>query len=248
MAKFQPVNTLLEGWPWFTGSSRYAISAYSEFMPPPRLGHRPYGSKDALLFQDEDPWGWHVTEYEERVELYPGLETIAQLLLEKMIDLASGRPSHGIPGVDLETNPYWPKLLADHVGSFDHEHFVLVISLALARTQDDKGRVRWTLFGSSEQGPERAFWKGFSAAAGRELLDERFLNFLRGLLKTAFDVPNYRLQDVKALGLRILPTPGKGVDLLPAAVMPLLLRPDEPIENIRFLLTFRPFAELPSAI
>jgi hypothetical protein len=248
MAKFQPVNTLLEGWPWFTGSSRYAISAYSEFMPPPRLGHRPYGSKDALLFQDEDPWGWHVTEYEERLELYPGLETIAQLLLEKMIDLASGRPSHGIPGVDLETNPYWPKLLADHVGSFDHERFVLVISLALARTQDDKGRVRWTLFGSSEQGPERAFWKSFSAAAGRELPDERFLNFLRGLLKTAFDVPNYRLQDVKALGLRILPAQDEGVDSLPAAVMPLLLRPDEPIENIKFLLTFRPFAALPSAI
>lgn len=246
-------NTLLEGWPWFAGLGRYAINAYSEFMPPPRLGHRPYGSEDALLFQSEDPLGWHVTEYEEGLELDPGLTTIAQLILEKMIHLASGRPDHSIPEADLETNPYWPRLLADHVGSLAHERFVLVISLALARTQDDKGRVRWTLFGSSEQGPERAFWKSF-LEPGSELPAERFLDFLRRLLKAAFDVPDSGVRDIKATGLRILPTQEHpqfscgGGDSLPAAAMSLLLRSDEPIENIRFLLTFRPFAQLPQRV
>ena len=57
-------NTILEGWPWFTGAGQYPISAYSEFMPPPLLGRGPYGSAD-LLLQKEDPWGWPVTEYEE---------------------------------------------------------------------------------------------------------------------------------------------------------------------------------------
>ena len=221
-------------------------------MPPPRLGRRPYGSEDPFLFQDEDPWGWQVAEYEEGLELSPGLTTIAQLLLEKMIHLANGRSAHRIPRVDLESNPYWPKLLVQNVDNLDHERFVLVISLALARTQDDKGRVRWTMFGSSEQGPERAFWNSFFIAPGIECEAERFLDFLRRLLKAAFDVPGVR--DIRASGLRILPTPehpqfsyGR-LDSLPAAAIPLLLRSDELIENIRFLLTFRPFAELPSAV
>ena len=37
---------------------------------------------------------------------------------------------------------------------------MLLLPLALSRTQDDKGRVRWTLFGGSEQGPAAAFWRG----------------------------------------------------------------------------------------
>ena len=33
--------------------------------------------------------------------------------------------------------------------------------------KDDKGRLRWTLFGSSEQGPARPFWRGFFTAPRR---------------------------------------------------------------------------------
>ncbi len=244
-------NTILEGWPWF---NQYPISAYSEFMPPPLLGRSPYGSADPLFFQKEDPWGWPVTEYEEGFELSPGLAMIAQSLLAKMMHLANGRPTNGIPRADIADNPYWPEALAEHASNLNHERFVLLISLALARTQDDKGRVRWTLFGSSEQGPERAFWNSFFSAPGRELPAEQFLEFLRRLLKAAFDVPEAKVKDLQALGLRILPTkddprfPYWRVNSLPATVRPLLLRSDEPIGDIRFLLTFRPFADLPPAV
>ena len=199
-------NTILQGWPWFKGTGQYPISAYSEFMPPPLLGRSPYGSADPLFFQKEDPWGWPVTEYEEGFELSPGLATIAQSLLEKMMHLTNGRPAHGIATADIADNPYWPEALAEHANNLNHERFVLLISLALARTQDDKGRVRWTLFGSSEQGPERAFWNSFLTAPRRERPAEQILDFLRRLLKAAFDVPEAKVNDLQALGLRILPT------------------------------------------
>ena len=223
-------------------------------MPPPLLGRSPYGSADPLFFQKEDPWGWPVTEYEEGFELSPGLAMIAQSLLEKMMHLTNGRPAHGIARADIADNPYWPEALAEHADNLNHERFVLLISLALARTQDDKGRVRWTLFGSSEQGPERAFWSSFLTAPRRERPAEQILDFLRRLLKAAFDVPEAKVKDLQALGLRILPTkddprfPYWRVDSLPTTVKLLLLRSDEPVGDIRFLLTFRPFADLPPAV
>jgi hypothetical protein len=248
------LNRTLEGWPWFKGAGNYPINAYSEFMPPPRLGLSPYGSADPLFFQKEDPWGWPITEYEEDFELSPGLAVIAQSLLEKMQHLANGRPTHGIPRADIADNPYWPEVLAGHVGSLDHERFVLLVPLALARTQDDKGRVRWTLFGSSEQGPERAFWSSFFTAPGRELPTQQILGFLRRLLRAAFGLAEPEVENLRALGLRVLPTkddpqfPNWCMDPLPSAIGPLLLRLNEPVGDIRFLLTFRPFADLPPAI
>ena len=248
------LNRTLEGWPWFKAAGNYPISAYSEFMPPPRLGLSPYGSADPLFFQKEDPWGWPVTEYEEGFELSPGLAVIAQSLLEKMMHLANGRPTRGIPRADIADNPYWPEVLAGHVGSLDHERFVLLVPLALARTQDDKGRVRWTLFGSSEQGPERAFWSSFFPTPGYGMPAEQILGFLRRLLKAAFGVPETKLKDLQGLGFRVLPTnhdpqfPYWHMDPLPSAIGPLLLRPNETAGDIRFLLTFRPFADLPRAI
>ena len=248
------LNRTLEGWPWFKAAGNYPISAYSEFMPPPRLGLSPYGSADPLFFQKEDPWGWPVTEYEEGFELSPGLAVIAQSLLEKMMHLANGRPTRGIPRADIADNPYWPEVLAGHVGSLDHERFVLLVPLALARTQDDKGRVRWTLFGSSEQGPERAFWSSFFPTPGYGIPAEQILDFLRRLLKAAFGVPETKLKDLQGLGFRVLPTnhdpqfPYWHMDPLPSAIGPLLLRPNDTAGDIRFLLTFRPFADLPRAI
>src|SRR6202030_2928413 len=53
----------------------------------------------------------------------------------------------------LLDNPYWPLRLAEKAGSLPHERYVVIAPLALSRTQDDKGRVRWTLFGASEHGP-----------------------------------------------------------------------------------------------
>ena len=41
---------LLAGAPWLDEGKSYRIAAYSEFMPPPRLGRKPYGAIDGQLF------------------------------------------------------------------------------------------------------------------------------------------------------------------------------------------------------
>lgn len=92
---------LLEGWPWFHGAGSYPIAAYSEFLPPPRLGRRPGGETDAFLFEPDDPWGWYVTEYEELLELRPGLNHVASSLLKAVRNLAAGRPAPGSRGSSI---------------------------------------------------------------------------------------------------------------------------------------------------
>ena len=62
-------QNLLLGYPWFEGKGNYPITAYSEFMPPPRVGQKPYGSIDHGLYREDDPFGWHITEYEEALEI-----------------------------------------------------------------------------------------------------------------------------------------------------------------------------------
>src|SRR5579862_382598 len=50
---------LLPPGPWYRRPGAYPIPAYSEFMPPPRLGRRAYGgARDTVLFAEDDPWGW----------------------------------------------------------------------------------------------------------------------------------------------------------------------------------------------
>ena len=169
-------NTILEGWPWFTGAGHYPISAYSEFMPPPLLGRSPYGSADPL-FPEGRSVGVAGHRIRGRLRVVSGPCDDRAVFARKMMHLTNGRPAHGIATADIADNPYWPEELAEHAGNLDHERFVLLISLALARTQDDKGRVRWTLFGSSEQGPERAFWNSFLTAPRRELPAEQSWTF-----------------------------------------------------------------------
>src|SRR5262245_20022638 len=61
---------LLEGAPWFEREGAYPVAAYSEFMPAPRLGRKPYrhAGREPLPFTDGDPRGWYVAEYEEALE------------------------------------------------------------------------------------------------------------------------------------------------------------------------------------
>src|SRR5664280_261086 len=151
------------------GSNQFPLPAYSEFMPAPRLGRKPYGEPDVDLFAEDDPFGWRISEAEQAWELAPGLERIAREVYASLLPLGQGREEHlirGHGGRNLAGNPYWPPELAERAGRLPHERFVSLLALALARTQDDKGRVRWTLFGSSEHGPERAFWRSFAAASG----------------------------------------------------------------------------------
>ena len=174
-------------------------------------------------------WAGTSREYEEVMELRPGMERLAGQLICAMQHLAAGRPAHGIARAKLEGNPYWSAELAQAAGQLAHERYVVLTPLALSRTQDDKGRVRWTLFGGSEQGPARAFWKGFFTAPGCELAAEVGLSFFRRLLTAAYGQSPDGFHDLKKAGFRILPglgdaglalPAGRGVALLDAALPP----------------------------
>jgi Peptidase family M28 len=245
---------LLAGWPWFRGEGSYPISAYSEFMPSPPLVRKPYGTYDLLLFDDKDPWGWPVTEYDEALSLRPGLEKIAHHVLGALIRLGQGHPAHGIARGKLENNPYWPPELAHESHKRTHERYVSLLPLALSRTQDDKGRVGWTLFGGSEQGPSRAFWKSFYTAPGRELPEEQALAYLRRLLHTVYREPLDKLGDLRRAGFRILsidddlPYTFWRDEPLPSWTDNYRLRSGESLGKVKYLLTFRSFGSLPAAV
>ncbi len=232
----------------------YSIAAYSEFMPPPRIAWKPCGSTEPTPFADDDPFGWQISEYEEAVELRPGLAHVAEQVVGALVHLGRGQPVQGITKAKLEGNPCWPPELAEHAGNLPHERFVVLLPLALSRTQDDKGRVRWTLFGSSEQGPESGFWQSFYSAPGRELSADYGLEFIRRLLSAAYGETIERLADLGRAGFRILPTDSHGLAAyrpagpLPSWTAPYLWRRGESLRHVRFLLTFQPFQFLPAAV
>jgi hypothetical protein len=248
---------LTEGYPWFSGKGRFPITAYSEFMPPPRLGQRPYEEADTSLFNDDDPYGWYTSEVEQEFELNPGLQNLANQIVREIADLGQGKPAWRIAGNqkrNLENNPYWPPELAVQAGKLSHERYVVILPLSLSRTQDDKGRVRWTLFGSSEQGPERAFWKSFYLSPSRERPTGEIVSYLAGLVSPA---DREACQDISGLtrtGFRILPSdidpqfPYWHLDTLPTVLEPLLCHGENVPDDTRYLLTFRPFSRLPGGV
>lgn len=245
---------LVAGAPWFRGEGSYPITAYSEYMPPPRLGQKPYGQVDPLLFREDDPWGWHLTEYEEFFELRPGLQNIGRQLINALNNLCQGKPAQGLAKHKLDDNPYWPLELAKHAGSLHHERCVALLPVALSRTQDDKGRVRWTLFGSSEQGPSRAFWKSFYTAPDQEMPAEQALGILRRLIAAVYDEPVEKLADLHHAGFRIMTQEAEPIlplwreQKLPTWTAPLLLTDDKSLRGVKYLLNFRPFAMLPEPV
>jgi Peptidase family M28 len=238
------------------GPAPFPLPAYSEFIPAPRLGRKPYGEPDLDLFAQDDPWGWRVSETEQAWELEPGLEHVAREVYASLLALGRGREEdllRGHRGRNLKGNPYWPPELAAAAGRLTHERFVGLLSLALSRTQDDKGRVRWTLFGSSDLGPERAFWRGFNSEPGRED-GAAAVAFLCRLLRQAYGEDLSDAEDLRARGLRVLtsgghhPRPGWNVDPLPGWATALAVGDGGPFEGVRYVLTFRPFASLPERV
>jgi hypothetical protein len=242
---------LLDGYQWFAGEGRFPLPAYSEFMPSPWLGCSPYGATDAtVLADDDDPLGWRVSEIEEEYELRPGLEHVAQQIVGALVRLSQGESVHALAGhqsSNLENNPYWSPELAQ-AGQLAHERYVLLLPLALSRTQDDMGRVRWTLFGSSEQGPERAFWKGFYSAPGHEWPGRDSRMFIIQLLNRAYGESIHDPARLKQLGFRILPSNEYAADALPAWTKPFVSDDRASFDEVRYLLTFRPFDQLPDTL
>jgi len=93
-----------EGWPqlfgdwsWARGEGRFPIAAYSEYMPPPRVGQKPYGLWEIESpFVRDDLWGWQIPAHEQEQELTPGLADIGRQLIDAMVALATGRGTHRI--------------------------------------------------------------------------------------------------------------------------------------------------------
>ena len=248
---------LVKGYPWFSGKDQYPIPAYSEFLPPPHLGHSSYDGLDDSVFEEDDLFGWHVSEVEEEHELQPGLSSLAHQIVEEIIKLGQGKPAYRIAGQqgrNLEGNPYWSPELASQSGKLPHERYVVFLPLALSRTQDDKGRVRWTFFGGSEQGPERAFWKSFYSDPGQERPAREAIAFLSQLLSQVYGETCDDLYSLHGIGLRILPTE---VDtrfsywcerFVPSWTRSLLWDESTSIDDVRYLLTFRPFSLSPAIV
>jgi len=239
---------LLTGYPWFRCKGCYPITAYSEFMPPPRLGCKPYGKTDHRILSEKDPFGWNISEMEEEYELKPGIEHIGHQIMSNIVKLGKGLPEHfihGHGGENLLNNPYWPPELATHAGSLVHERYVTLLPLMLSRTQDDKGRVIWTFFGNSIHEPEQAFWKSFFTAPGIEVTETESISFFSKLLSETY---GERLSDNESLfnaGFRIMTSEGS---VLPAWTKKFIINDDSSFTDVKYLLTFRPFNKMPESV
>jgi Peptidase family M28 len=237
----------------FRSEGKYRIDAYSEFMPPPRVGWKPYGDQtpDPTLFDPADPFGWHVSEFQEEFELRPGLLQVARQVLGKLARLLDGDPDTGLPRIHPTDNPYWPPELAGEP-KLPHERCVAILPIAASRTQDDKGRVQWTLFGNSEQGPGRPFWQGFFTAPGEEVPAETGVMFFSRLLHAAYGVDVEGAAGLRRAGFRILPDDDPLFEFwtepIPSWAEEFRLPERGTVGGVRYLLTFRPFARLPAAV
>jgi hypothetical protein len=245
---------LLAGEPWFRAEGAFPMEAYSEFVPPPYLGPRPYGTAGINPMPERDPYGWNVSEYEEAFELRPGLETLAHHAVTLFAHLGCGDRAHCIARHKLQVNPYWPPELADMAGQLKHERYVVLLALALSRTQDDKGRLRWTLFGGSEQGPAAAFAKSFLTTPTREVPDRVGVDFVRNLLAAAYGEEVRDAQHLYDVGFRVLGREERDAMLWPADIFfPAWTTryqwgSTRSTRGVKYLLTFRPFAKLPPAV
>jgi hypothetical protein len=238
----------LAGYPWFRGDGCYPIAAYSEFMPSPRLGYKPYGKPDHRILPENDPFGWNISEMEEEYELKPGIEHIGRQIMNNIIKLGQGLPEHNISGHGAENllnNPYWPPELSTHAGSLFHERYVTLLPLMLSRTQDDKGRVIWTFFGNSIHEPEQVFWRSFFTAIDVERSETESVAFFTNLLSEAYGEKLSGKGSLFKAGFRILSSEGS---VRPSWTNNFLLTDDHLFSDIKYLITFRPFSLLPETV
>ncbi|HEX4590409.1 MAG TPA: M28 family peptidase, partial [Gemmataceae bacterium] len=182
-----------------------------------------------------------------------GLVQVAKQVVGHVGHILRGEHCHGMSTRELTNNPYWPDELAKRAGSLDHDRGLVLAPLALSRTQDDKGRVRWTLFGGSEQGPGKPFWRSFFIGPKKEAPADAGIGFFCRLLHQVYGEPAETADDLRRLGFRILPTAGQAPlplwddGPLPSWTEPLVLNDRRPA-GAKYLLTFRPFGDLPASI
>ena len=238
-------ESILSGQPWFEREGGFPIPAYSEFMPGPFIGIGPSAEVDRGVLDEADPFGWAISELEEETALRPGMRHIGTEILHQLVKLGKGEPEYHIAGHDnqnLMNNPYWPEALAQKAGQFSHERYVTLLPLMLSRTQDDKGRVNWTFFGNSIEEPEIAFWKGCYSAPGIEIPAGKAMQLFVDILKNAYGEDLRDGTELAGHGFSIL---SDNTDILPSWARRLVISPDRNHDRTKYLLTFKPFAELP---
>src|SRR5579862_8214099 len=99
----------------FHGEGRFPLRAYSESMPPPYVGIKPYApsrTSTAATFGATDASRLDIDEYEQAHDLEPGLDRIADHLIDELGKLVRGE-AHALSKSLLDGNPAWPKELAD---------------------------------------------------------------------------------------------------------------------------------------
>src|SRR5262245_60113279 len=89
----------------------FPLRAYSEMMPPPYVGLKPYCGRGGATAGISDPGGLDIDEYEQAHDLEPGLDRIAGHLLDELGKLVAGKP-HALSRTLLAGNPAWPDELA----------------------------------------------------------------------------------------------------------------------------------------
>lgn len=240
---------LLHDFNYYAKERNFRLPAYSEFMPSPRLGCNFNGVIDRDIFSDDDLNGWNIPEIEEELELKPGIENIGHQVMQHIIKLGKGLPEYHIGGhgnQNLINNPYWPADLAECAGKLKNEQYIVFLPMMLSRTQDDKGRVRWTFFGNSIHDPELVFWKSFLAEASEEMQERKFISLITQILSETHLVKAIDKSQLLGNGFRILET--KNMNLIPAWVKSYLINDNDSFENAKFILSFRPFSLLPEIV
>lgn len=241
-------HKIVDGYPWFSCRDCYPLPAYSEFMPSPLVGRKPLGEIDYRIFSNDDPYGWYISETEEQFELKPGIIHVGKQIAEAILNFGSGKHEHhihGHGGQNLKGNPYWPSELSESAGSLTHERYITLLPIMLSRTQDDKGRVIWTLFGNSVHDPETTFWKSFYSAPGVEVPESQAISFFSFILGKVY---SENIRDASSLhrsGFRIL---ASDCPSIPSWSKKFITGDTSSFSGTRYLLTFRPFSLLPEQV
>jgi hypothetical protein len=246
--ELQGWQKMLAGYPWFNCEGCYPLPAYSEFMPSPLVGRKPLGDLDPRILHEDDPSGWWISEIEEEHELRPGIQLAGKQIFNAIVKLGKGLPEHhihGHAGQNLKDNPYWPDDLAAMAGRLPLERFITLLPMMLSRTQDDKGRVIWSLFGNSVEDPEHVFWKNFYTAPGVEIPADESLSFFRTILEKTYRIKLSEKDPLNDAGFRIL----SSADACALSwTKPFLVNDNSSFDVVKYLVTFRPFSTLPQAL
>lgn len=258
----------LPGWSALVGDQPYAIdgsypvAAYSEWMPGPFVGHKPSGAGDPATRPADDEHGWQVSAYQAAEQLGPGLADIARAVVTTIRRLQQGH--HALSHDAIVGNPYAPPDLMAAGPALALRPLIGLLTTSLSRTQDDMGRVRWTLFGASEQGPAAACWVSFADGPGQWVSaaegGARLRALLIGLVPAVAEAVAGDGEPLAALaraGVRVLPIgpvpehPAWSNEPLPPWLAPLVLDEDpglRALHGVRVIVTFRAFDRLPAPI